>query len=120
MTIKGIAPGVYDLDGVTIFGKNEADARAAYARLIAHEHRATETPGAEWYSCPNCGKSVDVGDDCPICPPVTFDDIYNNPGLVSDVTHAQVYAECLEQLESIPFDGSPAGYADEYGLEAVA
>jgi len=67
MSDYGIAPGVYVINGFKTFGHNIVDARAAYARLIAREHRATETPGVEWYTCPTCGKSVDVGSECPIC-----------------------------------------------------
>jgi hypothetical protein len=48
-----------------VFGRNIVDARVSYDRLMA-EAPAQEAP-IDWYTCPNCGKSVDIGSECPVC-----------------------------------------------------
>jgi len=65
MNAIGIAPGVYKINGVKVFGRNIVDARLSYDRLMSEAPSAPVI--ADWYTCPACGKSVDIGSECPVC-----------------------------------------------------
>lgn len=92
----------------------------------------TYDPATDWHSCPDCGKVLDEGQDCPICSSDTilFASFARNDGEVIVWESCPDCGRIVDVGEScpdcdIPFRGEPV-YADggswgggpDYGLEA--
>ena len=107
--IIGIAPGQYRAfiagkESGFVYGRTYADALTQFHRLLDEVHNAPPAP-VDWIACPDCGDSVDVGEDCPHC------------------AGEQVFVGGIKWGDDIPWDGRPAhgqenSAADYYGLEA--
>ena len=68
--LVGFAAGQYDAyrNGQhigTVYGRTYAEALSSFHTLLDETRSAPAS--ADWYSCPDCGKSNDVGQTCTIC-----------------------------------------------------